>query len=188
MKKSLAYIKCVLHLSCVVHEPIYGPFMGCTVNGFLYLYKVYQGWELHQNGPTDLPKENGPKFAPTAPVASKFLLRNTRQSCFPFVIFLQTPICIESESTVANLCKPSRLKPVTEPWLLRVTQTGRDEDSLSYSRQGWVGGKTVLHVEISVEQPTSNGISGPVYLFINNFRGEENFHKKIIHLQTDPAR
>ena len=77
MKKSLDYIKCVLRLSCVVHEPIYGPFMGCTVNGFLYLYKVYQGWELQQNGPTDLPKENGPKFAPTALVASKFLLGNT---------------------------------------------------------------------------------------------------------------
>ena len=78
MKKSLDYIKCVLRLSCVVHEPIYGPFMGCTVNGFLYLYKVYQGWELQRNGPTDLPKENGPKFAPTALVASKFLLGNTR--------------------------------------------------------------------------------------------------------------
>ena len=69
MKKSLAYIKCVLRLSCVVHEPIYGPFMGCTVNGFLYLYKVYQDWELQRNGP---------KFAPTALVASKFLLGNTR--------------------------------------------------------------------------------------------------------------
>ena len=30
-------MKCVLHLSCVVHGPIYGPFMGCTVNGFLSL-------------------------------------------------------------------------------------------------------------------------------------------------------
>ena len=78
MKKSLAYIKCVLHLSWVVHGPIYGPFMGCTVHGVLYLYKVYQGWGLQRNAPTDLPKENGPKFAPTAPVASKFGLGNTR--------------------------------------------------------------------------------------------------------------
>ena len=54
------------------------PFMGCTVNGVLYLYKVYQGWGLQRNDPTDLPKENGPKFAPTAPVASKFGLGNTR--------------------------------------------------------------------------------------------------------------
>ena len=30
-------MKCVLRLSCVVHEPIYGRFMGCTVNGFLSL-------------------------------------------------------------------------------------------------------------------------------------------------------
>ena len=37
LKNSLPYIKCVLRLSCVVHGPIYGPFMGCTVNGFLSL-------------------------------------------------------------------------------------------------------------------------------------------------------
>ena len=33
---------CVVGLSCVVNGPIYGHFMGCTVNGFLSLsmYKV----------------------------------------------------------------------------------------------------------------------------------------------------
>ena len=36
IKNSLPYIKCVLRLSCVVHGPIYGCFMGCTVNGYLY--------------------------------------------------------------------------------------------------------------------------------------------------------
>ena len=41
-KNSLPYIKCVLHLSCVVHGPIYGRFMGCTVNGFL-CYKSAHG-------------------------------------------------------------------------------------------------------------------------------------------------
>ena len=35
LKNSLPYIKCVLSLSCVVHGPIYGRFVGCTVNGFL---------------------------------------------------------------------------------------------------------------------------------------------------------
>ena len=35
IKNSLPYIKCVLRLSCVVNGPIYGRFMGCTVNGFL---------------------------------------------------------------------------------------------------------------------------------------------------------
>ena len=35
IKKSLPYLKCVLHLSCVVHGPIYGRFMGFYVNGFL---------------------------------------------------------------------------------------------------------------------------------------------------------
>ena len=42
IKKSLPYIKCVLRLSCVVHGPIYGRFMGCTVNGFsLYIRDLY---------------------------------------------------------------------------------------------------------------------------------------------------
>ena len=36
IKNSLPYIKLnVLRLSCVVHGPIYGRFMVCTVNGFL---------------------------------------------------------------------------------------------------------------------------------------------------------
>ena len=49
-------------------------------------YKVYQGWGLQRSCPTDPLKENDRKFAPTAPVASKFRLGNTQQFCFPFVI------------------------------------------------------------------------------------------------------
>ena len=48
IKNSLPYIKCVLRLSCVVHGPIYGLLMGCTVNGFLST-----GWGLQGSGPTD---------------------------------------------------------------------------------------------------------------------------------------
>ena len=55
MKNSLPCIKCVLRLSRVVHGPIYGRFMGCTVNGFLSLYKGL----LQRSGPTDPPNENG---------------------------------------------------------------------------------------------------------------------------------
>ena len=37
-KNSLPYTRCVLRLSCVVNGPIYGRFMGCTVNSFtLYI-------------------------------------------------------------------------------------------------------------------------------------------------------
>ena len=36
-KNSSPYLKCVLHLSCVVYGPIYGRFMGFSVNGFLSL-------------------------------------------------------------------------------------------------------------------------------------------------------
>ena len=35
IKNSLPYLKCVLRLSCVVHRPNYGRFMGFYVNGFL---------------------------------------------------------------------------------------------------------------------------------------------------------
>ena len=35
IKNSSPYLKCVLRLSCVVHGPIYGRFMGFYVNGFL---------------------------------------------------------------------------------------------------------------------------------------------------------
>ena len=41
-KKSLPYVRCVLHLSCVVHGPIYSRFMGCTVNGFLFIRGIQQ--------------------------------------------------------------------------------------------------------------------------------------------------
>ena len=58
IKNSLPYSKCVLRLSCVVHGPIYGCFMGFYVNGFLSI-KVYQGWALQRSGPTNPPKENG---------------------------------------------------------------------------------------------------------------------------------
>ena len=35
IKNSLPCLKCVLRLSCAVHGPIYGRFMGFYVNGFL---------------------------------------------------------------------------------------------------------------------------------------------------------
>ena len=38
IKNSLPYLKCVFRLSCAVHGPIYGRFMGFYVNGFLSIY------------------------------------------------------------------------------------------------------------------------------------------------------
>ena len=43
IKNSLPYLKCVLRLSCVVHGPIYGCFMGFYANGFLSIYLYTQG-------------------------------------------------------------------------------------------------------------------------------------------------
>ena len=70
IKNSLPYLKCMLRLSCVVQGPIYVRFMGFYVNGF--------HWALQRSGSTDPPKDNGRKFAPTAPIALKFRLGNTR--------------------------------------------------------------------------------------------------------------
>ena len=78
IKNSLPCIKCLLRLSCEVHGPIYGRFMGLYCKRFSLYVKVYEGCGLQRSGPTDPPKENGRKFAPTAPVASKFRLGNTR--------------------------------------------------------------------------------------------------------------
>ena len=36
IKNSSPYLTCVLRLSCVVHGPIYGRFMGFYVNGMLH--------------------------------------------------------------------------------------------------------------------------------------------------------
>ena len=41
IKNSLPYLKCVLRLSCVVHGPIYGRFMGFYVNCFLSICSIY---------------------------------------------------------------------------------------------------------------------------------------------------
>ena len=41
MKNSLPYLKCVLRLSCVVHGPIYGRFMGFYVDGFLSINRSH---------------------------------------------------------------------------------------------------------------------------------------------------
>ena len=41
IKNSLPYLKCALSLSCVVHGPIYGSFMGFYVNGFLSILNLY---------------------------------------------------------------------------------------------------------------------------------------------------
>ena len=40
-KDRLPHIKCVLRLYGVVHGPIYGRFMDCTVNGFLSICKLH---------------------------------------------------------------------------------------------------------------------------------------------------
>ena len=42
IKNSLPYLKCVLRLSCVVHRPIYGRFMGVFSHTNPYILNVIQ--------------------------------------------------------------------------------------------------------------------------------------------------
>ena len=77
------------------------PFMGCSVNSFLAIYKV---WELSNSKLLFVTKVGDSRevaqwihrrktavnsLHATAPIASKFRLGNTREFFFPFVIFLQ---------------------------------------------------------------------------------------------------
>ena len=62
---------CVTSLLCGQWADLW-PFFGWYCKRFSLYIKVYQGWGLQRSGPTDPPKENGRKFARTAPVASKF--------------------------------------------------------------------------------------------------------------------
>ena len=77
-KRQLTLLKmCVTSLPCGPRADSW-PFYGFLCQRFSLYIKVYQGWALQRSGPTDPPKENGRKFAPTAPVASKFRPGNTR--------------------------------------------------------------------------------------------------------------
>ena len=79
---------CVTSLLCGPWADLW-PFNGQYCKRFSLYIKINQGWGIQRSGPTDPPKETAVKFAPTAPVASKFRLGNTRQFCFLFVILLQ---------------------------------------------------------------------------------------------------
>ena len=68
---------CVTSLLCGLWADLW-PFYGFLCERFSLYIKVYQGWALQRSGPTDPSKENGRKFAPTAPIASKFRPGNTR--------------------------------------------------------------------------------------------------------------
>ena len=62
---------CVTSLLCGPWADLW-PFYRLYCKQFSLYLKFYQGWGLQRSGPTDSLKENGRKFAPTAPVASNF--------------------------------------------------------------------------------------------------------------------
>ena len=113
-KKQLTLLKmCVTSLLCSPLADLWLSY-GFLCERFSPYIKVYQGWALQRSGLTDPPKENGRKFAPTAPIASKFHLGN-KMVLLSIRYLASRRLCTESESKVTNLCKPSRLKPSTEP-------------------------------------------------------------------------
>ena len=76
IKKQLT-LMCVTSLLCGPRADLW-PFYGFLCKRFSLYIKVYQGCALQRSGPTDPPKENDRKFAPTVPIASIFGLGNTR--------------------------------------------------------------------------------------------------------------
>ena len=68
---------CVTSLLCGPPADLW-PFYGFLCKQFCLSIKVNQGWALQRSGSTDPLKEKGRKFSPTAPIASKFRLGNTR--------------------------------------------------------------------------------------------------------------
>ena len=78
IKKQLTLLKmCLTSLLCGPRAELW-PFYGLLCKRFSLYIKVYQGWALQRSGSTDPLKENGRKFAPTAPISSKSRLGNTR--------------------------------------------------------------------------------------------------------------
>ena len=141
-KTSLLYLKGVLSLSCMVHGPIYGRFMGFYLNGSLSIKvypRVYQGWALRRSGSTDPQKENGRKFSPTAPNASKFRPGNTRYFSFPFVTLLQdafAPRANQRSPISANLPDWSHRLSLGLNSSLPLKDSDKAWDS-NYSHSGW---------------------------------------------------
>ena len=140
IKSGLPPLKCVLRLSCVVHGPIYGRFMGFyVINRFSLYIKVYQGWGLQQSCPTDPPKENGRNFAPTTAVASKFRLGNTQYFSFPFVFLLQDAF-VPRANQRSQICTTFPVGSHRQNLGLNSALPLKDSDAAwnsNYSHSGW---------------------------------------------------
>ena len=98
-----------------------------------------QRWALQRSGSTDPPKENGRKFAPTAPIASKFRLGITRLFFVPFVILRQDSFALRANQRP----QISAIFPVWSHRLrfglnsaLALTDSDTAWDS-NYSHSGW---------------------------------------------------
>ena len=89
----------------MVFEPIYGHFICFSSTSLLSLYILSQGWVLRRSSRSDPPKENGRKFAPEAPVASKFRVDHGRQLLFPSVVFVRVEFSQRPNKTSAISAK-----------------------------------------------------------------------------------
>jgi len=101
IKIGLPYFSWAFSPSCVVFEPIYGHFICFSSTSLLSLYILSQGWVLRRSSRSDPPKENGRKFAPEAPVASKFRVDHGRQLLFPSVVFVRVEFSQRPNKTSA---------------------------------------------------------------------------------------
>ena len=156
IKKQLTLLKmCVTSPLCGPRADLW-PFYGFLCKRFSFYIKVYHGWALQRSGPTDPPKENGHKFAPTVPIASKFRLGNTRQCPFPFVILLQDAFAL----TANQMSQISATFPVWsrgQSLGLNSTLPLKDSDTAwdsNYSHSGW---QSLLLPLTSIPEKENNG-------------------------------
>ena len=129
---------CVTSLLCGPRVDLW-PFYGFLCKLFSLYIKVYQGWALQRSGSTDPLKENGHKFAPTAPIASKFRLGNTRKFFFLFVILLQdffAPRVNQRSPISATFPVWSHRLRLGMSSALPLTDSDKAWDS-NYSHSGW---------------------------------------------------
>ena len=97
---------CLTSLLCGPRADLW-PFYGILCKPFSLYNKGLPklvSWALQRSGSTDPPKENGRKFAPAAPIASKFRLGNTRYSS-PFQslsLYREKTVYIKDHITAIN--------------------------------------------------------------------------------------
>ena len=115
------------------------PIYGFLCKLFSLYINVYQGWALQRSGAADPLKENGHKFALTAPIASKFRLGDNDSSPFHSLSCFKMPLHRE-RIKARNSLQPFLSEAIdwTSAWTPRYRRktTKRPETQIIHTRGG----------------------------------------------------